>query len=98
MHPFPAIRENHYGHRRRSRGSARAELAQAIARRAGERSSGRVARSAAGKGLDERAVTLAMVASIRHLDTDYDDLLMSGIPREEARERIRAAIDSVLAA
>lgn len=75
-----------------------AERAQAIARHAGERGSGRVGRSAAGRDLDERAVTLAVVASIRHLDTDYDDLLMSGVPREEARERIRAAIDSVLAA
>jgi hypothetical protein len=69
-----------------------------MALHAGERGSGRVGRSAAGQDLDERAVTLAVVASIRHLDTDYDDLLMSGVPREEARERIRAAIDNVLAA
>jgi hypothetical protein len=69
-----------------------------IARHAGERSSGRVGRSAAGRDLEERAVTLAVVASIRHLDTDYDDLLMSGVERAEARERIRPAIDKVLAA
>jgi hypothetical protein len=75
-----------------------AERAKAIARHAGERGSGRVGRSAAGRELDEQAVTLAVVASIRHLDTDYDDLLMSGVPREDARERIRAAIDSVVAA
>jgi hypothetical protein len=75
-----------------------AERAKAIALHAGERGSGRVGRSAAGRDLDERAVTLAVVASIRHLDTDYDDLLMSGVPREEARERIRAAIDTVIAA
>ena len=39
-----------------------------------------------------------MVASVRQEDTDYDDLLMSGVGREEARERIRPAIDQVLAA
>jgi hypothetical protein len=38
-----------------------------------------------------------VVASIRHLDTDYDDLLMAGVPREDARERIRSVIDRVLA-
>jgi hypothetical protein len=74
-----------------------AERAEAIARHAGQRGSGRVGRSAAGRDLDEQAVTLAIIASIRHLDTDYDDLLMSGVPRADARERIRAAIDNVLA-
>ena len=34
-----------------------------------------------------------MVASIRHLDTDYDRLLMSGVPRMEARDLIRPTID-----
>ena len=40
---------------------------------------------------------LAVVASIRHEDTDYDQLLMSGVPRDEARDRIRPAIDRILA-
>jgi hypothetical protein len=71
--------------------------AKAIALHAGERGSGRVGRSAAGRDLDEHAVKLAVVASIRHLDTDYDDLLMSGVERADARERIRPAIDKVLA-
>jgi hypothetical protein len=44
------------------------------------------------------ALTLAVVASVRHQDTDYDELLMSGVPREEARVRIRSAIDRVLVA
>lgn len=73
------------------------ERAEAIARHAGTRGSGRVGRSAAGRALDERAVTLAVVASVRHQDTDYDDLLMSGVPREHARERVAAAIDQRLA-
>jgi hypothetical protein len=31
---------------------------------------------------------------VRHEDTDYDALLMAGVPREEAR--VRAAVDAVL--
>ena len=73
-----------------------AERAQAIADHAGTRGSGRVGRSAAGRALDEEAVRLAVIASVRHADTDYDDLLMAGVPRAEARERIRGAIDKVL--
>ncbi|HVV10265.1 DUF2293 domain-containing protein [Amycolatopsis sp.] len=74
-----------------------AERAQAIAEHAGTRGSGRVGRSAAGRALDEEAVRLAVIASVRHLDTDYDALLMAGVPRAEARDRIRGTIDKVLA-
>ncbi|GLY66320.1 DUF2293 domain-containing protein [Amycolatopsis taiwanensis] len=74
-----------------------ADRAQAIAEHAGTRGSGRVGRSAAGRALDEGAVRLAVIASVRHLDTAYDDLLMSGVPRALARERIRADLDRVLA-
>jgi hypothetical protein len=73
------------------------ERAGAVARHTARRGSGRVGRSAAGRALDEEALTLAVVASIRHEDTGYDDLLMSGVPREEARDRIRPAIDRILA-
>jgi hypothetical protein len=72
--------------------------ATAIARHAGQRGSGRVGRSAAGRALDEDAVTLAVVASVRHENTDYDSLLMSGVPRDIARDQVRAAIDRTLAA
>jgi hypothetical protein len=72
------------------------ERAAAIARHTGTRGSGRVGRSAAGRALDETAVRAAVVASIRHEDTDYDELLMSGVPRAAARERIRPAVDRVL--
>ena len=74
-----------------------ARRAEAIARHASLRGSGRVGRSAAGRALDEEAITLAVVASVRHEDTDYDSLLMSGIGREDARDRIRPAVDRVLA-
>jgi hypothetical protein len=33
------------------------------------------------RALDENAVTLAVVASVRHDDTPYDELLMAGAPR-----------------
>ncbi|MDN3351229.1 DUF2293 domain-containing protein [Actinomadura sp. DC4] len=72
------------------------ERAAAIARHTGTRGSGRVGRSAAGRALDETAVRAAVVASVRHEDTDYDALLMSGVPRAEARERIREDVDRVL--
>jgi hypothetical protein len=39
-----------------------------------------------------------VLASIRHEDTDYDGLLMSGVSREEARARTRHAIERILAA
>ncbi|GAB2592497.1 hypothetical protein Aab01nite_37510 [Paractinoplanes abujensis] len=61
------------------------------------RGSGRVGRSAAGRALDPDAVTRAVVASIRHEDTPYDEMLMAGVPRDEARRRIRATIDGVMA-
>jgi hypothetical protein len=73
-----------------------AERAEAIARHTGARGSGRVGRSAAGRALDETAVRAAVVAAVRHEDTGYDALLMSGVPRAVARERIRADVDRVL--
>ena len=71
--------------------------AEAIARHTSLRGSGRVGRSAAGRSLDEEALTLAVVASVRHEDTDYDLLLMSGVSRAEARDLMRPAVDRVLA-
>ncbi|MFD4785572.1 DUF2293 domain-containing protein [Streptomyces sp. NPDC058459] len=70
--------------------------ARAVAEHAGLRGSGRVGRSAAGQALSEAAVTSAVVASVRHLDTPYDELLMSGVPRREARGRIAGAVRGVL--
>ena len=72
--------------------------AEAIARHTSLRGSGRVGRSAAGRALDEQAITLAVVASVRHEDTGYDVLLMSAVGRDEARDRVRPAVDRVLAA
>ncbi|MBW8485644.1 DUF2293 domain-containing protein [Actinomadura parmotrematis] len=73
------------------------ERAAGIAAHAAVRGSGRVGRTAAGRDLDPEAVTLAVIASVRHLDTRYDALLMGGTPRREARAAIRADVDRVLA-
>ncbi len=61
------------------------------------RGSGRVGRSAPGRALDPEAVRLAVAASIRHTDTDYDLLLMGGIGRDAARLRVRDHVEDVLA-
>ncbi|MFG2719470.1 DUF2293 domain-containing protein [Streptomyces sp. NPDC048416] len=74
-----------------------AARARDIAEHASVRGSGRVGRSAAGRALDEAAVTAAVRASVRHLDTEYDALLMARVPHNRARARVAAAIDAVLA-
>jgi hypothetical protein len=73
-----------------------AERAREIAAHTSERGSGRVGRSAAGRALTESAVTSAVAASVRHVDTPYDRQLMSGVPRHEARRSIAASVEKVL--
>lgn len=70
--------------------------AQVIAAHASVRGSGRVGRSAAGRALADEAIVKAVIASVRHEETEYDQLLMSGVARPEARQRVRADIDRVL--
>lgn len=70
--------------------------AEAIAHHATARGSGRIGRSAAARALDPGAVRLAVAASVRHVDTDYDDLLMSGADREDARTRVWDHVEAVL--
>lgn len=72
------------------------QRAEAIARHTSVRGSGRVGRSAGGQALAPEAITLAVIASIRHQDTAYDRLLMSGIERQEARRQVRSDVDKVL--
>lgn len=74
------------------------DRALSIAHHAGERSSGRIGRSSAGRGLDPEAVRLAVIASVRHEDTRYDELLMSGHARSDARELVRRDIERVMRA
>jgi hypothetical protein len=72
------------------------ERATAIAAHTAVRGSGRVGRSAAGRALDDGAIELAVAASVRHVDTPYDDLLMSGTDRPQARTLVRDQVDEVL--
>ena len=51
---------------------------------------------AAGRALDRDAVRLAVVASVRHVDTDYDALLMSGVDRESARAHVHQRVEDVV--
>lgn len=67
-----------------------------IAEHACRKYSGRVGRSAAAKALDEEAVRLAVTAHVRHAETNYDDLLLQGIEREDARERVYQKVYEVL--
>ena len=69
--------------------------AQTIAERTAVRGSGRVGRTAAGQALDQRALTAAVVAAIRHRHTGYDDLLMRGRDRMQARDSVREDVDRV---
>ena len=58
--------------------------------------SGRVGRSAVAKQLDEEAVRLAVIAHVRHTETDYDSLLVQGMDRYDARGQVKSRIDQVL--
>jgi len=73
-----------------------AKVAQTIAEHTACRGSGRVGRTAAGQSLEEEALTLAVVAHIRHCYTNYYELLMSGYERREARAEIHDEVDRVL--
>jgi hypothetical protein len=77
--------------------SCPADEAQRIAEHTGRRRSGRVGRSAAGRALDAAAVDLAVIAHIRHAHTNYDELLMNGTARLDARALVKEKIDRVLA-
>ncbi len=73
------------------------EEQETIARHATLRRSGRVGRTAAAKEMEKRPLVLAVVAAIRHGHTRYDELLMSGMERSEARAAVRDEVDRILA-
>jgi hypothetical protein len=43
------------------------------------------------------AVRLAVISHVRHVETDYDTLLGRGVDRHDARRRVQARIDQILA-
>ena len=70
--------------------------AEGIAEHACRKYSGRVGRSAAAKDLEEEAIELAVRAHIRHAETEYDELLLSGYDRSLARAEVEDRIRDVL--
>ena len=74
-----------------------AKTATSIAEHACTKYSGRVGRSAAAKALDGHAVRWAVAAHVRHVETPYDELLMNGWERAEARHQVEDAVQAVLA-
>jgi len=69
---------------------------QVIAEHACRKYSGRVGRSAAAKELDEKAVELAVLAHIRHRESNYDQLLLAGCERRQARGEVREQVEKIL--
>ena len=63
--------------------------AERLAEHACRKYSGRVGRSAAAKRFDDTAITLAVVAHLRHTATSYDGLLAQGWDRRDARLEVR---------
>lgn len=69
---------------------------RSIAEQACAKYSGRVGRSAAAKRFDPDALVLAVRAHIRHTHTNYDELLMRGVDRREARTAIARQVDELV--
>ena len=67
-----------------------------IAEHACRKYSGRVGRSAAAKALDKEAVRLAVTAHVRHAETNYDELLLKGVERWDAREKVYPEVSKIL--
>ena len=67
-----------------------------IATHACRKYSNRVGRSKAAKELNPETITLAVQAHARHMYTNYDELLMSGWERFEARDAVRDEVEEVL--
>ena len=59
--------------------------------------SGRIGRTAFAKKLDGEAVRLAVIAHIRHAETEYDQLLVTGCERGDARTAVKRDVNRVLA-
>lgn len=69
---------------------------QIIAEHACLKYSGRVGRSAGAKSYEEEMVRLAVVAHVRHRETNYDSLLAKGWSRGEARSQVRDRVEAVV--
>jgi hypothetical protein len=71
-------------------------MEKTIAHHACQKYSGRVGRSQAAKVFDDIAIFLAVQAHARHTKTNYDELLIRGYDRHDARNLIDEKLLSVL--
>ena len=71
--------------------------AAAIAEHSAQRGSNRVGRTAAGRKLDNEALSLAVIAAVRHRHTSYDELLANGVDRATSRHRVADQVEEMLA-
>jgi len=71
-------------------------LENEIAEHACKKYSGRVGRSANAKELNEQSIRLAVIAHIRHTETNYDKLLESMVKKVDARKMVYPAVNAVL--
>jgi hypothetical protein len=67
----------------------------AIAKRACQKYSGRIGRSAAALTFDPEVIAVAVRAHIRHNHTSYDQMLARGRARKNARSSVRKAVKEV---
>ncbi len=70
--------------------------ARAIAQHTAVRGSVRVGRTAAGRDLEEQALSAAVAAAVRHNHTEYDRLLASGLDRALARRKVADRVQEIL--
>jgi hypothetical protein len=67
-----------------------------IAEHACKKYSGRIGRTASAKKFDEKAITLAVIAHIRHTMTNYDELLCKGTDRFDARSLVAKMVEETV--
>lgn len=68
----------------------------AVAEHACEKYSGRVGRTASAKEFDEDMITRAVIAHIRHSETNYDNMFGKGKRKREIRDDVRGDIQRIL--
>jgi hypothetical protein len=67
-----------------------------IAEHACMKYSGRIGRTADAKSFSDQAIQLAVIAHIRHAETRYDELLLEGIDRSDAKSMVELDVQTVL--
>jgi hypothetical protein len=67
-----------------------------IAEHACRKYSDRIGRTAAAKSFDGKAIDLAVLAHIRHTETEYDRLLTQGTDRHEARSMVAGLVEDIV--